>query len=64
MNNKPDLKPIFDASKIIGKHLSVGDFVVYESTVYPGLTINECAPILEKESALKAESRFLSRLQS
>ena len=57
-NNKPDLKPIFDASKIIGKHLSVGDFVVYESTVYPGLTINECAPILEKESALKLNLDF------
>ncbi|MBK9632026.1 MAG: nucleotide sugar dehydrogenase [Saprospiraceae bacterium] len=48
----PDLKPLLSASEIIGKVLKKGDYVVYESTVYPGCTEEDCAPILEKNSGL------------
>jgi len=48
----PDLKPLLSASEIIGKVLKKGDYVVYESTVYPGCTEEDCAPILEKYSGL------------
>lgn len=54
----PNLTPLKMASKSIGKALKKGDFVVYESTVYPGCTEEDCIPILEKESALKAEEDF------
>ncbi|WP_035387010.1 nucleotide sugar dehydrogenase [Ferrimonas senticii] len=50
----PDLGPMLSASKAIGQVLSKGDLVVYESTVYPGVTEDECAPILEQVSGLKA----------
>jgi UDP-N-acetyl-D-galactosamine dehydrogenase len=49
----PDLNPLISASCSIGKHLKKGDIVVYESTVYPGVTEEICVPILEKESGLK-----------
>jgi UDP-N-acetyl-D-glucosamine/UDP-N-acetyl-D-galactosamine dehydrogenase len=49
---KPDLKPLLSASKTVGQILKKGDIVVYESTVYPGATEDECASILEKESGL------------
>jgi UDP-N-acetyl-D-galactosamine dehydrogenase len=49
----PDLNPLINASCSIGKHLKKGDIVVYESTVYPGVTEEICVPILEKESGLK-----------
>lgn len=49
---KPDLTPILSASKTVGKVLKKGDIVVYESTVYPGCTEEDCVPILEKESGL------------
>ncbi|TNF69113.1 MAG: nucleotide sugar dehydrogenase [Gammaproteobacteria bacterium] len=50
--NKPDLTPLLKASETIGKALKKGDIVVYESTVYPGATEQDCVPILEKESKL------------
>ena len=49
---EPNLEPLLSASKIVGNILKKGDIVVYESTVYPGATENECANILEKESKL------------
>ena len=51
-NHKPDLTPLFKASETIGQVLKKGDTVIYESTVYPGVTEDECAPILEKVSGL------------
>ena len=51
-NHKPDLTPLFKASETIGHVLKKGDTVIYESTVYPGVTEDECAPILEKVSGL------------
>ena len=48
----PNLKPLFGASTSVGKHLKRGDIVVFESTVYPGCTEEDCVPILEKESGL------------
>jgi len=55
---KPDLKPILSASKTVGQVLKKGDIVVYESTVYPGCTEEDCVPILEKESGLKFNEDF------
>src|ERR1041385_1305627 len=52
-NNRPDLGPMLSASKTIGPHLKKGDVVVFESTVYPGVTEDECGPILDKLSGLK-----------
>lgn len=51
--NQPDLQPLLSASKTVGKVLKAGDYVVYESTVYPGCTEEDCIPVLEKESGLK-----------
>jgi len=51
--NKPDLTPVESASRLIGKHMKKGVIVVYESTVYPGLTEEICIPILEEESGFK-----------
>lgn len=51
--NKPDLSPLIGASKSVGQALKKGDIVVYESTVYPGATEEDCVPVLEKESGLK-----------
>src|SRR3989339_908322 len=56
--NNPDLKLLRDASALIGKNLSTGAMVGYESTVYPGVTEEICAPILEKESGLKCGVDF------
>lgn len=56
--NQPDLEPLFSASETVGKQLKHGDIVVYESTVYPGATEEDCVPILEKESGLKAGTDF------
>ena len=50
--NQPDLTPMLRASETVGKALKAGDIVVYESTVYPGVTEDECVPILERESGL------------
>lgn len=54
----PDLKPILGASKTIGKVLKEGDYVIYESTVYPGCTEEDCLPILEKGSNLVCGIHF------
>src|SRR5258706_12148668 len=50
--NVPDLKPLIGASATVGKALKKGDYVVYESTTYPGCTEEDCLPILEKQSDL------------
>jgi len=52
-HNLPDLKPLLSASKTVGKVLKKGDYVVFESTVYPGCTEEDCVPVLEQESGLK-----------
>ena len=54
----PDLKPVLSASESIGKVLKPGDYVVYESTVYPGCTEEDCLPLLEKHSGLKLGKDF------
>src|SRR5260370_6953481 len=51
--NQPDMSIVFAASRRVGKALKKGDIVVYESTVYPGATEEDCVPILERESGLK-----------
>ncbi len=55
---QPDLSPLISASITVGQHLKKGDIVVYESTVFPGATEEECVPVLEKESGLKWRSDF------
>lgn len=55
---KPDLRPILGASKTVGGVLKRGDVVIYESTVYPGCTEEDCVPVLEKESGLKFNEDF------
>ncbi len=57
-NNKPVLTPLIKASEAIGRVLKKDDIVVYESTVYPGATEDECVPVLEKESGLKFNKDF------
>ena len=54
----PDLSPVIGASTILGRNLTKGSYVVYESTVYPGVTEDVCVPILEKESGLKCGVDF------
>jgi UDP-N-acetyl-D-galactosamine dehydrogenase len=56
--NLPDLKPLIGASKTVGAVLKAGDYVVYESTVYPGCTEEDCIPILEEMSGLKFKKDF------
>jgi len=56
--NKPDLSPLIGASRSVGKALKKGDIVVYESTVYPGATEEDCIPVLEKESGLRFGTDF------
>lgn len=58
VNNQPDLKPLWGASETVGKVISKGDIVVYESTVYPGVTEEECLPVVEKVSGLKFNEDF------
>ena len=57
-SNNPDLTPLYKASETVGKVLKKGDIVVYESTVYPGVTEEECIPVLERVSGLKFNSDF------
>ncbi|WP_017494987.1 nucleotide sugar dehydrogenase [Flavobacterium sp. WG21] len=59
-NNRPDLTPLYKASETVGKVLKKGDIVIYESTVYPGVTENECVPVLEKISGLKFNIDFFA----
>ena len=54
----PDLKPLIGASKTVGKVLKKGDYVIFESTVYPGCTEEDCIPVMEKESGLKFNTDF------
>ena len=54
----PNLKPVLSASTVVGKALKKGDYVIYESTVYPGCTEEDCLPILEEESGLKLGEDF------
>lgn len=57
-HNEPDLTPLLSATQMVGSVLSAGDYVVYESTVYPGCTEEDCLPLLEKNSGLKAGRDF------
>jgi UDP-N-acetyl-D-glucosamine/UDP-N-acetyl-D-galactosamine dehydrogenase len=57
-HNLPDLKPLLGASKSVGSVLKKGDYIVYESTVYPGCTEEDCVPVLEQESGLKFKEDF------
>jgi UDP-N-acetyl-D-galactosamine dehydrogenase len=59
-NNRPDLTPLYKASETVGKVLKKGDIVIYESTVYPGVTEEECVPVLEKISGLKFNVDFFA----
>lgn len=59
-NNRPDLKPLWSASETVGKVISQGDIVVYESTVYPGVTEEECLPVVERVSGLKFNVDFFA----
>jgi len=56
--NRPDLTPLIDSSEAVGKVISKGDIVIYESTVYPGVTEDICIPIIEKSSGLKFNTDF------
>ena len=57
-NNRPDLTPLYKSSETVGKLLKKGDIVIYESTVYPGVTEEECVPVLEKVSGLQFNVDF------
>ena len=59
-NNNPDLTPLYGASTTVGKVISKGDIVVYESTVYPGVTEDECIPVVEKVSGMKYNVDFFA----
>lgn len=59
-DNRPDLSPLYGASTTVGKVISKGDIVVYESTVYPGVTEDECIPVVEKVSGLKFNVDFFA----
>lgn len=58
--NRPDLTPLYKASETVGKVLKKGNIVIYESTVYPGVTEDECVPVLEKFSGLKFNQDFFA----
>lgn len=58
-SNRPNLKPLLAASKTVAKVLKKGDFVVFESTVYPGCTEEDCVPVIEKVSGLKFQEDFM-----
>jgi UDP-N-acetyl-D-galactosamine dehydrogenase len=59
-NNRPDLSPLYKSSETVGKVLKKGDIVIYESTVYPGVTEEECVPVLEKISGLQFNVDFFA----
>ncbi len=59
-DNRPDLRPLWGASETVGKVISKGDIVVYESTVYPGVTEEECLPVVERVSGLKFNEDFFA----
>ena len=55
---QPDLEPVLNAARMVGKHLSQGNIVIFESTVYPGATEEECVPVLEAVSGLSFNKDF------
>lgn len=57
-HHEPDLRPLLSASKTVGKVISAGDTVIFESTVYPGATEEDCVPVIEAESGLKLNQDF------
>ena len=59
-NNNPDLTPLYGASETVGKVMAPGNIVVYESTVYPGVTEDECVPVIERVSGLKFNVDFFA----
>jgi UDP-N-acetyl-D-galactosamine dehydrogenase len=59
-NNRPDLTPLYKASETVGKVIGKGDIVIYESTVYPGATEEDCIPVVEKTSGLKFNKDFFA----
>ena len=59
-NHNPDLSPLYQASETVGQVISCGDIVVYESTVYPGVTEEECLPVVERMSGLKFNTDFFA----
>ncbi len=59
-NNRPDLTPLYKASETVGKVIGKGDIVIYESTVYPGATEEDCIPVVEKMSGLKFNTDFFA----
>ncbi|SUX48406.1 nucleotide sugar dehydrogenase [Chryseobacterium indoltheticum] len=59
-NNRPDLTPLYKASETVGKVLKKGDIIIYESTVYPGATEEDCIPVVEKTSGLKFNVDFFA----
>lgn len=59
-NNRPDLRPLWGASETVGKVISRGDIVIYESTVYPGVTEEECLPVVERVSGLRYNVDFFA----
>jgi UDP-N-acetyl-D-glucosamine/UDP-N-acetyl-D-galactosamine dehydrogenase len=59
-NNRPDLTPLYKSSETVGKVLKKGDIVIYESTVYPGVTEEECVPVLERVSGLTFNEDFFA----
>lgn len=59
-NNRPDLTPLYKSSETVAKVLKKGDIVIYESTVYPGVTEEECVPVLERISGLKFNADFFA----
>lgn len=59
-NNRPDLRPLWGASETVGKVINKGDIVIYESTVYPGVTEEECLPVVERVSGLKFNKDFFA----
>ncbi len=60
VNNRPDLTPLLSASEIVGRVISKGDVVIYESTVYPGVTEEECIPVVERVSGLAYNKDFFA----
>lgn len=59
-NNRPDLTPLYKASETVGKVIKKGDIIIYESTVYPGATEDDCIPVVEKVSGLKFNEDFFA----
>ena len=59
-NNRPDLTPLYKSSETVGKVLKKGDIVIYESTVYPGVTEEQCVPVLERVSGLRFNEDFFA----